>query len=87
MADIVLSAWRLTHPKGDLLFAWCPRCKRYHTHGGGRFSGDGDGPRTPHCIENNQMVGGSYTVREVGTVTPAIRRDMRRKYPKGPDHV
>jgi hypothetical protein len=80
----VLDAWRLEDRRGDLLFAWCPRCRDYHVHGGGRFLGDGDGPRVPHCVENHA---GSYYVREIGLVTPAIRRDMRRKHPRGPEPV
>lgn len=60
-----------------LLQFWCPFCRRYHVHGGGKNPGDGDGHRAAHCHERSSpFLASGYILKE-------IRKRARGKKEKG----
>ena len=59
----ILAAWRQPVPYDHLCAVWCTRCLAWHTHGAG------DGPRVPHCPQDqgfNAAPRSEYFVRIVG---------------------
>jgi formylglycine-generating enzyme required for sulfatase activity len=68
-----LDAYR--SPGGGQLWVWCEHEHRWHYHGAvGPAPGDGDGDRYSHCACRCSPLRGGYALREVGPLTPAVRR-------------
>lgn len=74
-----LPAYRITAGSQARLIVFCEACRDYHFHG------NGDGHRVAHChISSSPYRQTGYVLRESGPVTAAIRRDFRRRRPRGP---
>jgi hypothetical protein len=74
-----LPAYRITAGSQSRLIVYCEHCRDYHFHG------VGDGHRIAHChVESSPYRQTGYTLIEVGPATAAIRRDFRRRRPRGP---
>ena len=69
---------------GKSLIVWCAHCRRWHSHGRGNGGSDGDGHRAAHCIEPESPYSRTgYALRHAGPATDEMRRDLRRRKPRG----
>jgi len=80
-APPTLPAYRVTARNQIRLIVFCKHCKDYHFHGGG-------GHCVAHChVATSPYLATGYILQEVGEITAAIRRDFRRRRPRGPGPV
>ena len=72
---------------GQQLAVWCWWCRDWHYHGGGIGGDDGSGHRWAHCFgvraERSPYAKTGYFLKYAGPVTPEIRKDMKRRRPRG----
>lgn len=60
--------------------AWCSHCERYHLHS------RANGRRVAHCSDTRSPYWRTgYVIQLAGVVSDAMRRDLKRRRPRGPE--